>query len=215
MANERGRRETALSSIAGGYGLERGEAYYLRHLHTSSLQKTFGNQSVLDLGASADLNLATTLKKGGVTPSRLVSLSPAFTSDVILGNVRARKAKWALDTELVAAMGEKLPFAAETFTRVVVVNVAEHLIHPGQFEEVCAESVRVLAPGGKIFWSSLLMQNDMILVPTEDPSVRREVSLSQFASRFPGVRFKFVKEQGSRAPKTKQRFGALLIEKPA
>lgn len=213
MAHERGRRETALNSIAGGYGMERGEAYYRRHLHVRSLQRTFGNQEVLDLGASADLNFASTLKKARVTPARLVSLSPAFSSEMILNKATAAKTEAGLDTELVAGMGEKLPFADGTFTRTVVVNVAEHLIHPGQFEEVCAESIRVLKAGGKTFWSPITMKGDMVLIPTEDPSVRRELSLPQFAARFPGVRFKFEREQGSRMPKSKQRSGALRIEK--
>ncbi|MBY0539352.1 class I SAM-dependent methyltransferase [Patescibacteria group bacterium] len=213
MAGDKRRIETALTSITGGYGMERGEAYYLRHLHAKSIKETFDNEDVLDFGASADLNLAKTIKAAGATPKRLVSLSPAFANEMIRNTARASQAEHGLDTEIVAAMGEQLPYPDGSFTKVVIINVAEHLIHPGQFEEVVSEATRVLASGGATYMSPVHMRGDIILVATENPGEYREVLLSALSNRHPDVKFKFEREEGSRAGKTKARLGTLFIER--
>lgn len=194
--------------------MERGEAYYLRHLHLKSIKKAFEGEDVLDFGASADLNFAKTLKATGTTPRRLVSLSPAFANEMILNTARASQAEHELHTELVSAMGEALPFPDKSFTRVVLTNVAEHLIHPGQFEAVVMEAARVLSAGGVAYMSQVRMRGDTLLISTDDLTMPREVPLAEISVRLPGVKLRFEKEEGSRAGKTKARLGTLFIEKP-
>jgi SAM-dependent methyltransferase len=57
---------------------------------------------------------------------------------------------WQARAQTVAARGEQLPFADETFDVVFCDNVVDHAEHPAR---IVSEIARVLAPGGLLYFS--------------------------------------------------------------
>ena len=103
----------------------------------------FRGKRILDLGAGAHLQFARGLEKAGINAD-VVSLSPAFADKYWREAMKGRKES----DMLVAAMGEQLPFADESFDRIVSDDVLEHLHTHKRYILFLKEVVRVLAPKG-------------------------------------------------------------------
>ena len=101
----------------------------------------FRGKRILDLGAGAHLQFARGLEKAGIKAD-VVSLSPAFADQYWREAMEGRKES----DKLVAAMGEQLPFADESFDRIVSDSVLEHLHTHERYMLFLKEVVRVLAP---------------------------------------------------------------------
>jgi ubiquinone/menaquinone biosynthesis C-methylase UbiE len=135
--------ESAKKSIEHSLGYhDKGLEAYAFGLGIKSF-KDFEGMKVLDLGAGAHLQFTRGLKKAGIN-SEVVSFSPAFADKSWLHYITNRKES----DKMVAGMGEELPFASESFNRVVCLDVVEHLHTRERYLIFLKEIMRVLAPGG-------------------------------------------------------------------
>src|SRR3989344_8471340 len=106
--------EQAKASILHAQGYQdKGLEAYMFGLNIPSFDD-FKGKRVLDLGAGAHLQFARGLEKAGINAD-VVSLSPAFADKYWREAMKGRKES----DMLVAAMGEQLPFADESFDRIV------------------------------------------------------------------------------------------------
>lgn len=93
---------------------------------------------VLDLGAGPEGKFARELAESGINAT-VVSLSP----DLIYPEYRLKVAKPAL-----AALGQTLPFADETFDRIFSLNVIPHLLSKDSYLVFIREVARILKKNG-------------------------------------------------------------------
>jgi cyclopropane fatty-acyl-phospholipid synthase-like methyltransferase len=126
---------------AQGY-LDKGLEAYSIGLGVESFEN-FEGMKVLDLGAAAHLQFARGLEKAGIRAD-IVSFSPAFADKNWSDNIKNRKES----DKVVAGMGEELPFADDTFDRVVCLDVVEHLGTYERYIVFLKEIARILAPNG-------------------------------------------------------------------
>jgi len=122
------------------------EAYALGLNISPDEVEGFRDKKVLDLGAGAHLQFARGLEKAGISTD-VVSFSPAFADENWTGRMEGRKP----EDKLVAGMGEQLPFADESFDRIVCLEVLEHLHTYERYVLFLKEVVRVLKPTGIAF----------------------------------------------------------------
>lgn len=103
---------------------------------------------VLDLGSGIGNMVLACRKQGlrafGVEPDRIGLNSSSSVSATALGIASQRLEQ----PPFAAATGEQLPFADATFDLVVMDQVIEHVANQ---EQVLAESIRVLKPGGALY----------------------------------------------------------------
>src|SRR3989338_5729477 len=105
--------KSAKDSIVQAQGYkDKGLEAYAAGLNVSSFHD-FEGKRVLDLGAGAHLQFARGIEKAGIKAD-VVSLSPAFADQYWREAMEGRKES----DKLVAAMGEQLPFADESFDRI-------------------------------------------------------------------------------------------------
>ena len=138
--------EEAKESISHAVGYEdKGLEAYATGLKIKSF-KDFEGKRVLDLGAGAHLQFARGLERAGIKAD-VVSFSPAFADGKWSQNIHNRH-----DADpIVAGMGEELPFADNSFERIVSLDVPEHLGTYERYLSYLEEIVRVLAPNGLAF----------------------------------------------------------------
>lgn len=119
-----------------------------RDLSTYEKQLLFDREDlrgkvILDLGAGPDLKFAKGLKESGIEAD-VISLSPDFKEEKYL-----KKAQESLPgARLVAGTGQELPFADESFDRVFVFHVDEH-VNRDVFFKIIDEIARVLKKEGQ------------------------------------------------------------------
>ncbi|MFA5052057.1 MAG: class I SAM-dependent methyltransferase [Patescibacteria group bacterium] len=101
-------------------------------------------KDVLDLGTGPELKLAEGLKAAGVT-AHVVSMSPDFSQE----KHRERAQKAAPGNEMVAGLGQQLPFGDETFDVVLANHVVQHLENRKRYYQLIMEAARALKKGGK------------------------------------------------------------------
>ena len=122
----------------GGRGLERYEQllrFQREELHGSV---------VLDLGVGPDSKFSQQLKANNIS-STVVGMSPDF----YYKQYRERIRKITKEKFYVAGLGQQMPFADESFDRVFMLHVFEHLYHLHDFFDIVSETARVLKKGGK------------------------------------------------------------------
>ncbi len=107
------------------------------------------DQRVLDLGCGPEMKLAYHLGLLGIT-DQVISLSPGFLSATHRRNASQRNR-----TLGVAAVGQALPFADNSFDIVLSLHMHEHL-QRNDVPQVLSEMARVLAPGGIAKWGPVL-----------------------------------------------------------
>ena len=88
------------------------------------------------------------LDAGGGTGRVAAALKP-YTRDVVVADVSAGMLAQSRQKKLTGLMtpSEKLPFAANTFPRIIMVDALHHVISQ---RETIAELWRVLQPGGRL-----------------------------------------------------------------
>ena len=111
-----------------------------------------GTHAVLERPFGADTQFDQVLEIGAGTLAHLPSIRHGFTryiaSDGDLAVVESNRSKsLPRGVELQHLIGEKLPFADDTFDRLIATHVLEHIVHPHRALE---EWVRVVKPGGVI-----------------------------------------------------------------
>ena|SRR3989338_2606981 len=101
---------------------------------------------ILDLGAGPEVKFTRELKMAGIN-AEVMSLSPDFSEEKY-----SKKAREVLhEGELVAAIGQKLPFKNESFDRIFalhVLHVREHVSEEAFFD-IIQEAARTLKRGGQ------------------------------------------------------------------
>lgn len=124
-------------SIAGGRGLSAYEKFF------NFNRKELEGMDILDLGAGAEVKFAKEIEQSGIK-TNIVSLSPDFAE--------LRHRKKALNSypeaKLITAIGQELPFKQESFDRIFMYHVCEHLSLEN-LVKVIAEIARVLKNGGR------------------------------------------------------------------
>lgn len=110
--------------------------YWVRHRDLPLLQK-FLKGDIIDVGSG----LATGLHFIG--EGRRVAVDPLMEHYLALY-------EYPRDIECIAAPGEKLPFAADSFDSAMCTNCLDHVDDP---EAVLSEIQRVLKPNGRLFLS--------------------------------------------------------------
>src|SRR3989338_11585435 len=131
--------KSAKDSIVQAQGYkDKGLEAYAAGLNVSSFHD-FEGKRVLDLGAGAHLQFARGIEKAGIK-AEIVSFSPAFADKKWRENIESRKET----DEVVAGMGEQLPFADGSFDRIVSLDVPEHLGNHERYLAYLKEIVRVL-----------------------------------------------------------------------
>jgi 2-polyprenyl-3-methyl-5-hydroxy-6-metoxy-1,4-benzoquinol methylase len=136
-----------------------------------SLPSPFGNRKLLDVGCG-----------GGGVAARAAEMGWEVTGiDISPRNVEALR-KRGFDAEAVDLNGD-FPFEPESFSCVTFIEVAEHLVRA---EHAFLEISRVLAPGGKVLFTT----------PNNASYRRRLKALKGRAPDDEGYHFRFwVKEQ--------------------
>lgn len=88
------------------------------------------------------------LDAGGGTGRVAAALKP-YTREVVVADISAGMLAQARGKKLIGLMtpSEKLPFASETFPRIIMVDALHHVINQ---RETLAELWRVLQPGGRL-----------------------------------------------------------------
>lgn len=120
-------------------------------------RKELTDAEVLDLGAGPEVKLASQLAEDGIT-AKVVSLSPDFFFKKF-----QQKAKEAnKQAKIVAGLGQQLPFASETFDKVLCLHVFSHLASETVYNNLIKEVGRVLKKGGKAYLGPTVISEDLI-----------------------------------------------------
>lgn len=119
-----------------------------RNLSTYETQLLFNRhelegKTVLDLGAGPEVKFAKELRQSGINAT-VVELSPDF----IKAEHAQRAQKSMPGTNLVAGLGQALPFEDESFDRIFAFHVDEHITRE-VFLEIISEMGRVIEKGGQ------------------------------------------------------------------
>src|SRR3989344_1985106 len=117
----------------------------------------FAGKKVLDLGGSFGLTFARELEKAGVDAD-VVSFSPAFADKATAALTREERTGDKQGKLMVAGMGEELPFAENSFDRIVCLSVAEHLGTRERYIAFLQDVVRALSPGGVAYLSPMIQE---------------------------------------------------------
>ena len=116
------------------------------HQHAAILQRyaQLKGARILEVGSGLSMILIVWSKRYGADVTGVEPDAEGFHASYKLG--RSLAAANGLDPErILNAVGERLPFADDSFDIIYSSNVLEHTDEPAQ---VLAESMRVLAPGG-------------------------------------------------------------------
>ena len=127
------------------------------HRRAFSLQSfdDFAGKRVLDLGSGFGLPFARQLENVGVE-ANVISFSPAFADRATAPLTREERPADQHGKLMVAGMGEELPFADNSFDRVVSLSVVEHLETRERYLAFLREVVRVLVPEGIAYISPMI-----------------------------------------------------------
>jgi ubiquinone/menaquinone biosynthesis C-methylase UbiE len=98
---------------------------------------------VLDLGAGPQIKFSEELKTAGIKAD-VISFSPDFLNEKYVLKARGVNS----EAKLVAGLGQKMPFADESFDRVMCLNVYDHLPTREDFLKMILEIIRVLKDQG-------------------------------------------------------------------
>lgn len=128
-----------------------GRSFEMYEKHLMFNRKDLEGKDVLDLGAGSEVKFAKGLEDSGIH-ARVVSLSPDFAEQKYAMQARTS----APENELVAGIGQALPFQNESYDRVFAFHVDEHIGGPQAFFTCIEEMVRVLRPGGEARFGPLL-----------------------------------------------------------
>ncbi|KKP41352.1 MAG: Methyltransferase type 11 [Parcubacteria group bacterium GW2011_GWA2_33_14] len=122
---------------------EGGRDLSLYEQHLLFNRQELEGKTVLDLGAGPEAKFAKQLKESGIKAD-VVSLSPDFTKE----RYRKKVKESFPEGKFVAATGQALPFADESFDRIFAFHLVEH-ISQKMFLRCILEIARVLKKGGK------------------------------------------------------------------
>ena len=137
--------------------LKSSEKAGLAELRREALREARGE--VLEIGAGTGLNLAA-YPREGIT--RLVLTEP---NAAMARQIEAKRGDAAVEPEVIAAPGERLPFEDASFDTVVGTLV---LCEPRDPDAVVAEVARVLKPGGRYLFLEHVRSDDPGLARSQD-----------------------------------------------
>lgn len=139
---------------------ERGVKTYEKELNFDV--KDLEGEKVLNLGSGSTLLFEREVREAKV-PCDIVSVSPDYASEkhrkrlfeersriaALVDKIKGRKPKLVLeDAQVVAAIGQDLPFPDEVFDRILCSHVLEHVENKKAYQALIREALRVLRPGG-------------------------------------------------------------------
>ena len=120
-------------------------------------RKDLEGETILDLGTGPEGKLAQELLQAKVE-AQVVSLSP----DLVFGKYRGAFKK---PVQAIAGLGQNLPFQHESFDRVLLLFVLEHLQSDDDFFSLIEETARILKKGGQAHIGPTLpvLRNELIV----------------------------------------------------
>ena len=152
------------SQPEGGRGL----AMYEKHF--SFQNEELEGKDILDLGAGPEAKFDKELRQSGIK-AHVISLSPDFSDE----RYRRKALISNPEANLVAAVGQEIPFKNESFDIVFALHVMEHvfLIEAPltNATKIIEEIARVLKIGGKGYLSPLIQEEYMAI--TNDRNLTR------------------------------------------
>ena len=113
------------------------------------------------------------LVRWGASPERLTGV------DLLRDRLREAARRGPPGSGLALALGNELPFADGTFDLVIQSTVFTSILDPALRARVSAEMVRVLRPGGRVFWYDFHVNNPA------NPDVKA-VTHAELRALFPG-----------------------------
>lgn len=107
-------------------------------------REDLAGKEILDLGTGPELRLSEGLKRAGIE-AHVVSLSPDFSEQ----QHRDRARSSAPDNDIVAGLGQRLPFRDGSFDVILAGYVVQHLRNDKQLNDLILESARTLKSEGR------------------------------------------------------------------
>ncbi len=174
--------------------------FYDRAIPFSRLQKML---DVLSLPCDGTL-----LDAGGGTGRVAAALRPYLT-DILVADISAGMLAQARAKGLNAlnAQSERMPFAAETFERILMVDALHHVIHQGQ---TLRELYRLLKPGGKL----VIEEPDIRTFPVKLIALAEKLALMRSHFLAPAEIAALLPQQAKIEIQTQQYNAWVIVEKP-
>lgn len=149
------------SQPEGGRGLD----MYKKHF--SFQNEELEGKDILDLGAGPETKFDKELKQSGIK-AHVISLSPDFSDE----RYRRKALTSNPEANLVAAVGQEMPFKNESFDNVFALHVMQHVFSSEapltNSIKIIEEIARVLKIGGKGYLSPLIQQEYMAIINDKD-----------------------------------------------
>jgi len=125
--------------------------------HFSFQNEELEGKDILDLGAGPEAKFDKELRQSGIK-AHVISLSPDFSDE----RYRRKALISNPEANLVAAVGQEIPFKNESFDNVFALHVMEHVFRTKDSltnaTKIIEEITRVLKIGGKGYLSPLIQQ---------------------------------------------------------